>query len=227
MNPGSIITLFIAPIFALLMFLYFKKRLEPYSYNYLIKSYIFGFISFFLAMIAQVIIDRLGYADLRTLKRILFYSFFIIGGVSEFSKYIVLKYIILIKNRPKNPFTAITYSVMTALGFATAGLIFFVFDIIDTRDLYPVNFYSSTYALTHIIFGVLMGFFVSISLIRKPGFIYALGGLFISFFFHGFFIFCILTRDYKLLSVFSFGTLLIMFILLYKAIMSREENSEQ
>jgi hypothetical protein len=72
-----------------------------------------------------------------------------------------------------------------------------------------------------------MGFFVSISMVRQPKLIYSLAGLFTASFFHGFFVFCVLTRDYKLLSVFSFGALLIMFILLYKAIMSQGEEGQQ
>ncbi len=225
MNYGSIIALFIAPVFAVLMFLYFRPRVNKHSFNCLIKSYIFGFISVILAVIVQLIIDRLGYADLRTFKRILFYSFIVIGGGSELSKFIVLRYFILPLNQAKNPFVGVTYSVMIALGFATAGLIFYGFYIFKIWEL-PERFISYTYAVTHIIFAVLMGFFVSISIVRKPKLIYALSGLFTAFFFHGFFVFCILTRDYKLLSVFSFGALLIVFVLLYKAIMSQEESPE-
>ncbi|MCD4680514.1 MAG: PrsW family intramembrane metalloprotease [Bacteroidales bacterium] len=227
MNYNSIIALLIAPVFALFMFLYFKSRIEKKSYNLLFKSFLFGFISIILAVIVQIITSQLGYDDLRNLKRITFYSFIVIGGGAELSKFIVLRYFILTKNQSKNPFAGITYSVMTALGFATAGLILFILNIIDTSYLYPINFYSFTFAITHIIFAVLMGFFVSISMVRKPNFIYALSGLFTAFFFHGFFVFCILTRDYKLLSVFSFGALLIVFILLYKAIMSAEERTEE
>jgi RsiW-degrading membrane proteinase PrsW (M82 family) len=209
------------------MFYYFKSRFDKSSFLLLGKSFLFGFLSIIFAVIIQLTATQLGYDDIRNLKRIVFYSFIVIGGGSELSKYIILCFFVNPKNKTKNPFIGLTFSVMIALGFATAGLLLFVFNILDTRYLYPINFYSYTYAITHIIFAVLLGFFVSISTVRKPKFVYSLSGLFTAFFFHGFFVFCILTRDYKLLSVFSFGAILIMFILLYKAIMSRNEIEEE
>lgn len=227
MNPCSIIALFIAPALAFLMFLFFRSRIDNKCISCLIKSFIGGFLSVILLVIVHLIIAHFGYDDLRTLKRITFYSFIVIGGSSELGKFIILRYYILPQNQAKNPFAGITYSVMISLGFATSALILFVFNILDNQHFFPINFYSLTFAITQIIFGVLMGFFVSISIVRNPKFVYAVSGLFTAFFFHGFFVFCVLTRDYKLLSVFSFGALLIMFILVYKALMNREERTKE
>ena len=56
MNYSSIIALFIAPVFALLLFFYFKPRLEKRCFNLLIKSFFFGFLSIILAVIVQITI---------------------------------------------------------------------------------------------------------------------------------------------------------------------------
>jgi len=196
----AIPVLFIAPVIAAIMLFYFKSRLSRRVFSKLIRSFIWGMISVVLVVVFQLIMQYLGYDELRNLKRITFYAFIIIGGGEELSKFLILQYFVITKNDSQKPVNGIMFSIMIALGFATVSSILLTFDVLGTAHIYPSRFYPITYTLTHIIFAVMMGFFVSISKKGKSKIVYSLIGLSMASFFHGFYVFCILTRDFKLLN---------------------------
>ena len=92
MKGIEIITLFISPVILLLMFLYFRVRLQVKSFKLLSTASLFGLISVILVYGAQLLAEVLDLNELRNIKRTAFYTFVIIGFASELGKFLFLRY---------------------------------------------------------------------------------------------------------------------------------------
>ncbi len=225
MRPIADFTLFLAPLIALIMYFYFRKRNGSGFSRLLIYSFIAGGAGVVLLLAAEAISAKLGLSELGSLKRILFFSFITIGGSAEFGKFIIFRYFIVEKKEIRKPIDAITFSIMTALGFATVALLFFAFNLFNIQIHFPSTLYAFIFVPANILFSVIMGFFVGMAKFLNARIVYSLTGLFGALFFHGIFNFCLLTSDFKLLSLFSFGSTLIVFILGLKAAYTVPEPS--
>ena len=106
---------------------------------------------------------------------------------------------------------------MTSLGFTTAAVLLFIFNLYESKPPYPMNMYLLLATPSNIIFGIVMGFFIGLSKFVESRFIYSLAGLVAASFFNGLFKFCLITHDYKLLNIFAFGSALIIVILIIRA----------
>jgi protease PrsW len=106
---------------------------------------------------------------------------------------------------------------MVALGFSTFSMVFYFIDPFSTRSLLSYTMFPFLYIPANFIFAVIMGFFIGMARFIKIRVLYSLIGLFGAAFFHGIFTFCLLTHDFKLLSLFSFGSFLIVLGLVIKA----------
>lgn len=217
MRQFAYISLTFAPIIAIGIYMYFRKMHDAAFGNLLLKSFLAGAIGIILLIAAQSISTFLGLNDLRTLKRTLFFSFITIGFTCEFSKFIMLRYVIMPKKPVNKPIHAITFSVMIALGFVTMRMILFFLNPFLTQDLYPFSLYAFISVPAGIMFAVILGFFIGMAKFTKTRFLYSVTGLFVATFFHGLYNFCLITSDYKLLSLFAFGATIIVFILALKA----------
>ena len=226
MRPNANITLIIAPLVAVVMYLYFRKRASAKFSHLLLLSYLAGGAGILLFLAAEAISYRLGLNDLGNLKRTLFYSFITIGGSAELGKFIVLRYFFVNKDEIRKPMDVITFSIMIALGFSTLALFLFAFNVFGIRLQLPPILYAYIFVPANILFSVIMGFFVGMAKFLKARIVYSLTGLMGAVFFHGIFNFCLLTSDFKLLSVFSFGSTIIVFVLGIKAAMSITESSD-
>jgi len=217
MKPIAYITLGFAPVIAGAVLLYFSRRYDRNYIKLLLRSYFFGMIGILVLLAAQYLSTLLNLNELRNLKRTLFYSFVTIGFASELGMYILYRYFILPKKEIDRPMQAITMSIMIALGFSTIRLILFIFDPFDTLAHFPYTLYLFVFVPANLIFSVIMGFYTGMSKFLKSRFVYNMTGLFAAAFFHGLFNFCLLTHDFKLLSLFAFGSMVIVFILGIKA----------
>ena len=224
MRTFAYISLVFAPIIAVGIYWYFRRKCDPSFRNLLIKSYIGGAIMVILLIGVQLLSNMLGLTELRSLKRTLFYSFVITGFTSEFSKFLVLRYMILPKKAITRPIHVITFSIMVALGFVTVRLICFFIDPFFTQKLYPFTLYALIAVPASIMFAVILGFFIGMSKFTKTRVIYSLTGLLVASFFHGLYNFCLFTNDFKLLSLFAFGATVIVFILGLRAAYADPES---
>ena len=173
---------------------------------------------------AKILSTLLGLNDLRSLKRLMFYSFITIGFASELGKFIFYRYYIIPKKAIDKPIHGITMSVMVTLGFCTIALPGFMLNFFPTQPSYPVTLYPFVFVPANIMFAVVMGFFVGMGKFIRNYFMFTLTGLFGAAFFQGLFIFTLVTQDFKLLSLFAFGSTIIVFILGIKAAMTEPET---
>jgi len=225
MRPIATITLGLAPLIAIFMYIYFKKRSDSQFSRLLLFSFLAGGAGVLILMAAETISGMFGLNELLSLKRILFYSFITIGGSAEFGKFIILRYFIIDKKEIRKPIDAITFSIMTALGFSTVALLFFIFNLFNIKANFPATLYAFVFVPANILFSVIMGFFVGMAKFLNARIVYSMTGLIGAVFFHGIFNFCLLTNDFKLLSLFSFGSTVIVLILGLKAAFTVPEPS--
>jgi len=216
-----------APFLALIIFLYLNRRDNRDLSRLLVHSFIAGMAGVILLILAELISVKLGLGSLRSLKRIIFYSFITIGGSSELGKFIVFRYYIIKKKQITRPVDAITLAVMTSLGFTTVALILFIINFMGIRENFPPTLYTFVFVPANIMFSVIMGFFVGMAKFLKTRIVFSLTGLVGAAFFHGIFNFCMLTNDFRLLSLFSFGSTAIVLVLGLKAAFTNPAQSQQ
>jgi RsiW-degrading membrane proteinase PrsW (M82 family) len=225
MRPLAYVTLSFAPVIAMAMIFYFGQRYNKAYSNLLLKSFLAGACGVLVLFAAESLSAVLGLNDLRSLKRTLFFSFVTVALSSELGKFILYRYVIIPSNLISRPIHGITSSIMTALGFATFALVLFMIDPFSTQARFPTTMYAFVMVPANIMFAVIMGFFVGMAKFMKARFVFSLTGLLGAAFFHGIFNFCMLTNDFKLLSLFSFGSTVIVFILGLKAAYTVPEPS--
>lgn len=217
MRPVVYLTLGFSPLIAGIIWAYFARRNGKDFRALLVRSFFFGMLGIAMLFAAQYLSSLLGLNELRNLKRILFYSFVTVGFSSELGMYLIFRFLILPKECIDKPIHGITFSIMVALGFSTARLVYYFLDPMGIRDLFPSALYSFVFVPANMMFAVIMGFYSGMAKFVKSRFVYSLTGLFAAAFFHGLFNFCLLTKDFKLLSLFAFGSTIIVFILGIKA----------
>ncbi len=223
MRPITYITLAFAPVVALAMYFYLGRKYGKAFQKVMIQSFLAGILGLSVLAVAKVLSTLLGLNDLRSLKRLLFYSFITIGFASEFGKFVLYRFYIIPKKAVDLPIHGITMSVMTTLGFCTLALPLFMIDPFHTQALFPYTLYTFVFVPANIMFAVVMGFFVGMGKFIKTFFMFTLTGLFGAAFFQGLFIFTLVTQDFKLLSLFAFGSTVIVFILGIKAAVTEPE----
>lgn len=214
-----IISAIISPLLAILLFAYMKYRFSGGNFGLLFRSYFWGLFSTVFAALILYIAYLGGYLDLKNLRRILFYSFFVIGFGQEFGKFLMLRYLMLPSKLFKNPADGIIYSMMINFGAVTAVNIA---TLLVTPEYDPTLLIS--YSLVSIVFAVIMGFFVGMGKARNNRLVDSLTGLFGAAFFHGSYEFILETNDHLLFWPFLIGSAIITFLLVIKAVQLTDED---
>ena len=216
-----IISILLGPLLAgLIFFLIYRKRGRD-RYQKLITAFFWGMFSIVIVLLFQYIARSFGLEEFKNIRRIIFYSFIVMGVGSELGKYLVLRYIYYPKDSFIGPIDGIVYSVFISMGFATLGnILYFILPIYGEVDFT----YAITMVIANLFFAVIMGFFVGTAKSRHNKFVDALTGLFAASFFHALYNFCFITHDFKLLLFLGIGAFIIVILLYYKAF---EINSER
>jgi RsiW-degrading membrane proteinase PrsW (M82 family) len=225
MRPLAYITLSFAPVIAIALYLYFHQRYNKEYGRLLLQAFLAGAFGVLVLIAAETLSSILGLNDIRSLKRTLFFSFITFSLSSELGKFILYRYYIIPNKLIDRPIHGIIFSIMTALGFSTFALILFMVDPFGLKSYFPYTLYTFVMVPANIMFSVILGFFVGMAKFMKARFVFSLTGLLGAAFFHGIFTFCMLTSDFKLLSLFSFGSTVIVFILGLKAAYTVPEPS--
>jgi RsiW-degrading membrane proteinase PrsW (M82 family) len=217
----QILSFFIAPVIALLLIFYMKFKFQVKTYSLIKKAFLFGVISVLILVLAQILASYLRLDEPRSIRRMIFYAFVIIGFSSEFAKFLILRYYFQPKENFKGPLDGIIYSFLISLGFATVATILYAYNVIGSNVGLLFLF---TYALANIVFAILLGFFVGLGKTRKNRFIDSMTGLLAAAFFHGLYILCFLTRDYRLLIILAVGSIIITILLTLKSLKVKVED---
>jgi len=217
-----ILSIALAPIIALIVIAIVWTKRGRDRYPGLITSFIMGMISILLVLIFQYIARAFGLEDFRNLRRIIFYSFIVMGFASEFGKFLILRYYNFTKKSFNGPLDSIVYSTMISMGFVFAGNIIYLtlpdYGVIDF-------FYAITVVFANLFFAVILGFFVGMAKSRENKFVDAMTGLFGASFFHALYNFCFIPEheDYRLLLFLTIGAFVVVIMLYYKAFEMNEE----
>lgn len=213
-----LLSLLTGPALAIVFYAFMKFRFPNGYFGLLFRSYFWGIFSSFIAAAFFYGAHVYGYLDLKNLRRIIFFSFFIIGFGQELGKFIILRYLMLPNKFFRNPSDGITYSLMISFG---AGTIINLGIYLAYPQTDPSIFLSNI--LVGIVYAVIMGFFVGMGKIRNNRMIDSLSGLFGAAFFHGSYEFIIQTDDQLLIWPFLIGSAIITFLLIVKSIQVSDE----
>lgn len=218
------LSILISPILAIVILSYLKKYYGKSRFKVLLNSFFLGGLAVVIPLGFQLIANEMGYDNIKNLKRILFYSFILIGFFSELGKFLILRYYVYPKEKFDGPSDGIIFSIVIALGFSIVANILYVFDIFDSANLNPTIAHAYTSGLANIFFAIVMGFFIGMAKLGHNSFLNTTGGLASAVLFHGLYDFCLITRDYKLLSVVTFGFLFLSILLILQTARGKIED---
>jgi RsiW-degrading membrane proteinase PrsW (M82 family) len=220
MMINYILTLLIAPIIALSIIAIVWIKRGKDRYPGLITSFVLGMFSILIVLLFQYIARKFGLEDFKNLRRMIFYSFIVMGFGSEFGKFLILRYYYFPKKNFNGPIDSIVYSTMISMGFALVGnIIYLAVPYYSEVDF----FYAITVIFGNLFFAVILGFFVGMAKTRENKFVDSMTGLFAASFFHALYNFCFISEDFRLLLFLSIGAFIVVILLYYKAFELNEE----
>lgn len=195
--------------------------MEKKSWTTLVSSYFFGIVAAIPMILAVYLVKTYWLEHAASIRRILFFGFVLIGFLSEFFKFLFLRYKFAASENFTKPFDGILYSILISMGFATVANVFFYFEWDYTQQLATVLY---TLPFANILIAIILGFFVGMGKFRVTTVVDSLTGLVAAIFFQGFYNFCLLSQDYLLLGLVSFGTLVISILLAVKSVNTDGKN---
>lgn len=216
MKVLEIIPLLLSPLLFLILALLAMKSMEKKEFRLFAGSYFMGMISVIPMILVIYIISNYWLSTFTSLRRIIFFSFIMVGFMAEIVKFLFLRFYYIPKDIITKPFDGILFSLMIALGFSTTVNIYFYQTWNLTSDTLAVTY---VIPFANLLIGILMGFFVGMGKFRTQS-LDSFTGLSAAIFFHGFFVFNLISRDYLLLGLVSFGTLIIVIMLAFKSLNS-------
>ncbi len=214
-----LLALALAPVIAIILFVWFKDKYDREPIRFLVLGFILGIIS----IIPAIILEMIGNSFFPTMDmmNVFLYSFFVVALAEEGIKFFFLR-IVFYKNRYFNePFDGIIYAVMISMGFAAAENIMYVMNHGFAVGL--LRMFTAVPA--HAGFAILMGYFVGKAKFAKQYKTYILLlGLFNAILFHGLYDFFLLQNDSDGLRILAFVTLIICLILSKRALNKRRKH---
>lgn len=225
MMINNFLSLLQAPVLAIIIISIVWIKRGRSRYPGLITSFILGAFSIVILLTFQYIARKAGIDSFNNIRRIIFYSFVIMGLGSELGKFLLLRYYNFPKSSYNGPLDSIVYSIMISMGFSFSLNLLYIF---YPEFLLPAHttvdvFYANSLAVANLFFAVILGFFVGMGKSRENKFVDSMTGLFGASFFHALYNFCFITLDYRLLQFLSIGAFIIVIMLYYKAFEMNEE----
>lgn len=125
----GLLLLAIAPVLAIIVYIYFKDKYEKEPIGFLTKNFLLGatisiiltlIIGFFVAIVFPL-------TDVKNVFQQFLQAFIVVALVEEFSKYVIVKFYAQKNKEFNEPFDGIVYSVMVSMGFAALENILYTF----------------------------------------------------------------------------------------------------
>ncbi len=161
METTAIISFLIPPVIALALILMASRILDKKTLAQFTSSYFLGILTVIPMIIGLYLAFHFSLIEnTRSLRRILLFSFVIIGFLAEVTKFLLLRYYIIPKEGISKPFDGILYSVMISMGFATVANIYFYLMMPAPFNL-PVVSLSLPFA--NLIIGIVMVFLLDLA----------------------------------------------------------------
>lgn len=192
-----IIPLAIAPGIAIALFIYFRDKYEKEPFHLLRGCFLFGLLSVVPAGLIEVIEGLAGFNETGNMLQIFLYAMIGVGLVEELSKYFFLQVYAYPKAAFNEPFDGIVYSVMIAMGFATAENILYAV----SHGLGTTVMRMFTAVPLHATCGVIVGYYVGLAKFKPGPVKYILIGLLLAVVIHGAYDFFLFQQDYPALTL--------------------------
>ncbi|MCD2259393.1 PrsW family intramembrane metalloprotease [Psychroserpens luteolus] len=219
----NLLVLAIAPIFIIILYVYYKDKYDREPKGLLLASFLLGAIlSIIITTIIYVGFDIiLPLKDEFSVPQQFVKAFLVVGLTEEFSKYIIVRFFSQPKEAFNEPFDGIMYAVMVSMGFAATENILYVLE-----GGYATGILRAFTAVpAHATFGILMGYFMGKAKFSKNRIKLNLFGLLLAVTFHGFYDFFLFIDFIPGIWVGAFISLILGIILSHKAIKTHQENS--
>ena len=155
----DLLVLAIAPVIAIILWIYLKDKYDKEPICILIKFFIFGILVSMLAIYGEEILIKV---NIFSGKFYIFYMAFIVAGlVEEGLKALVLIPDLLKEKNFNERLDGIIYSVFLSLGFATIENIIYIL-LEDPISAFKVGIIRSIISVpAHMMFGIIMGYYIS------------------------------------------------------------------
>lgn len=219
----SLILCAIAPVFAIILYIYFQDKYEKEPNRLLLLNFLFGaIISIIIVFILYFFTGKLiPITNKYSIWQQFIQAFVVVALAEEFSKYVIVKYVAQPKKAFNEPYDGIIYAVMVSMGFACTENIMYVLD----GGYETAILRAFTAVPAHATFGILMGFFMGKAKFSKNKFSLNMAGLFLAVLFHGSYDFFLFINFIPGIYVGAFASLIIGIILSKKAIKRHQDNS--
>lgn len=159
------------PVFLLLYFINKKDGVSPEPKGEIVRALFYGVISLFLSLIISTPLLLLGvFAEQpTTILGALSTAFFGAAIPEEVAKFVMLWLFLRNNKHFDERFDCIFYAVCVSMGFAAVENVAYLF--INYNSWLSVGVVRALYAVPgHFCYGVLMGYYYSLSRFPKPGF---------------------------------------------------------
>lgn len=219
----QLLLLAIAPVIAIIGYIYLQDKHEKEPFGLLFKSFLLGaFASIAIVLIISIFSKSfIPLTDNFSVWQQFIQAFLVVALTEEFSKYVIVKYFAQPKKDFNEPYDGIIYAVMVSMGFACTENIMYVlnggFEVALMRAFTAVP--------AHATFGVLMGYFMGKAKFSKNRFQLNMAGLALATLFHGSYDFFLFINFIPGIYIGAFVSLIVGIILSKKAIRRHQKNS--
>lgn len=219
----NLILVAIAPVFIIILYIYFKDKYEKEPRRLLLYNFLLGaIVSIIITSILYYVFDIvLPLPNKTSILQQFVKAFFVVGLIEEFSKYIIIRYFAQPNKAFNEPFDGIVYAVMVSMGFAATENIFYVIEGGYTTALLR----AFTAVPAHATFGILMGYFMGKAKFSNNKIVLNLTGLLLAIVFHGAYDFFLFIDFVPGIWIGAFVSLFIGIFLSRKAIIKHQNAS--
>lgn len=219
----SLLLMAIAPVLAVLVYIYIQDKYDKEPPILLIGSFVLGAVLSVIVVFALYFItgNITGVEDQTSIWQNFIHAFVGVALSEEFSKYIVVRYYAQPKAAFNEPFDGIVYAVMVSMGFACTENILYVLE----GGTGTAILRAFTAVPAHASFAVLMGFFMGKAKFAKNRFALNMAGLLLAVLFHGAYDFFLFINFIPGISIGAFVSLILGIILSKKAIKAHQNSS--
>jgi RsiW-degrading membrane proteinase PrsW (M82 family) len=166
MNPFVLLATALAPVLAIILFVYSKDKNDREPFGVLLVSFLWGCFSVVPAIILESILDGVVPGGTgSSLISIAIYAFVIVAFSEEISKFIFLRYYAYKKPSFNEPFDGIIYAVMVGMGFAATENLMYVFG--EQGGMGTALTRALTAVPAHATFAAVMGYYVGLAKFNK------------------------------------------------------------
>lgn len=221
MNFGLFL-LAIAPVAAVIWFIYHKDKYDHEPLKYLILAYVIGLACAAVVPFISGKINWLPEQYRGTQMEIFLTAFVVIALVEETIKFIFLRGLFFNRSVFNEPIDGIVYGVMIGMGFATLENLYFVMD--GGWQTAVLRMFTAIPA--HAVFGIVMGYYVGkAKYVPHRNLEYSLKAIFVTIFLHGIYNYLLLQDKFPYLGILAILGLVVSFRYVRKMIKEQQDAS--